>query len=43
MRMLVVFLFIVAAVYFWDLNYDNGALFDGVRNMWASIAHGFGY
>lgn len=43
MRMLVVFLFVVGAVYVWDLNYDNGALSDGVRNMWASIAHGFGY
>ncbi len=43
MRMLVVFLFVVGAVYVWDLNYDNGALSDGVRNMWASIGHGFGY
>lgn len=43
MRMLVVFLFVVGAVYFWDQNYDNGVLSDGVRNMGSSIAHGFGH
>ena len=39
MRMLMVFLIVLGAVYIWDVNYNNGILSDGVRSMLRSVSH----
>ena len=37
MRMLMVFLIVLGAVYIWDVNYNNGILSDGARSMLRDI------
>jgi len=39
MRIFVAFLIVLAAVYLWDTEYNNGTLSDGVRSMGRSISH----
>jgi hypothetical protein len=39
MRFLVASLIVVAALYFWDKDYNNGRLFDGLDSMRRSISH----
>jgi hypothetical protein len=34
MRMFVAFLIVLAVAYFWDVEYNNGKLSDGVRISW---------
>jgi hypothetical protein len=43
MRMLTAFLIVIAAIYFWDVEYNNGTLSDGARSMGRSIAHSTGW
>jgi len=43
MRMLMTFLIVIAAVYFWDVQYNNATLSDGARSMGRSIAHSTGW
>ena len=40
--MLGIFLIVIAAVYFWDGQYNNGTLSDGALGMGRSISHSFG-
>jgi hypothetical protein len=42
MRIFLAILIALAAVYFWDVEYNNGVLSDGVRSMGRSIAHSVG-
>jgi hypothetical protein len=37
MRIFVALLIVLAALYFWDVNYNNGTLSDGVIRMKRSI------
>ena len=39
MRFLVASLIVLAAVYFWDKDYNNGRLLDGLDSMRRSISH----
>ena len=39
MRIFVASLVVLAVLYFWDLNYNNGKLLDGLESMRRSIAH----
>jgi hypothetical protein len=39
MRNFVASLIVLAALYLWDQNYNNGKMTDGVRSMWQSISH----
>ncbi len=39
MRIFIAFLIVLAVLYFWDDQYNNGALWDGLRSMGRSIAH----
>ena len=39
MRMFGAFLIVVAVLYFWDAEYNNGKLTDGARSMGRSIVH----
>jgi hypothetical protein len=39
MRILIVSLVVLAALYFWDKDYNNGKLLDGLESMGRSIAH----
>jgi hypothetical protein len=39
MRIFFAFLIFIAVTYFWDAEYNNGRLADGVRSMGRSIAH----
>jgi hypothetical protein len=39
MRFFVASLIVLAALYIWDAEYNNGALFDGLRSMGNSISH----
>jgi hypothetical protein len=39
MRMFGAFLIFIAVTYFWDAEYNNGRLADGVRSMGRSIVH----
>ncbi len=40
MRIFVAALIVLAVLYFWDADYNNGALSDGLRNLGRSIFHG---
>ena len=42
MRMLAIFLIVIAAIYFWDVQYNNETLSNGARSMGRSISHSFG-
>jgi hypothetical protein len=39
MRIFTAFLIFIAVTYFWDAEYNNGRLTDGVRSMGRSILH----
>ena len=39
MRMFGAFLIVIAVLYFWDAEYNNGRLTDGARSMGRSIVH----
>jgi len=39
MRVLIVPLVVLAVLYVWDQNYNNGKLLDGLESMGQSIAH----
>jgi hypothetical protein len=39
MRIFIAFLIFIGVTYFWDAEYNNGRLADGVRSMGRSIAH----
>jgi hypothetical protein len=39
MRMLLAFLIVLGVVYFWDANYNNGVLSDGLGSMLRSMSH----
>jgi hypothetical protein len=39
MRNFVASLIVLAALYLWDQNYNNGKMTDGVGSMWQSISH----
>jgi hypothetical protein len=39
MRMFIAFLIFIALAYFWDAEYNNGRLADGVSSMGQSIYH----
>ena len=39
MRVFVASLIVLAVVYFWDTDYNNGRLLDGLDGMWRSISH----
>jgi hypothetical protein len=39
MRILIASLMILAVLYFWDKNYNNGRLLDGLDGMRRAIAH----
>jgi hypothetical protein len=42
MRIFVAILIALAAVYFWDVEYNNGVFSDGLRSMGRSIYHSMG-
>jgi hypothetical protein len=42
MRMFVALLIVLAVAYFWDVEYNNGKLSDGVRSMGRSMSHSMG-
>jgi hypothetical protein len=42
MRMFVAFLIALTVLYFWDKDYNNGRLLDGLDSMRRSISHGTG-
>jgi hypothetical protein len=39
MRIFVASLIVIAALYFWDKDYNNGRLFDGLDSMRRSVSH----
>jgi hypothetical protein len=39
MRMFVAFLIVLSVLYFWDVEYNNGTLSDGLRKMGRSMSH----
>jgi hypothetical protein len=39
MRMFLAFLIILTVAYFWDTEYNNGRLTDGLRSMGRSMYH----
>jgi hypothetical protein len=39
MRIFIAFLIFIAVTYFWDAEYNNGRLADGVRSMGRSMLH----
>jgi hypothetical protein len=43
MRIFVAFLIAIAALYLWDVNYNNGTLSDGVIRMSGSVLHHVGH
>jgi hypothetical protein len=43
MRIFVALLVVLAVLYFWDLNYNNGTLSDGVIHMERSMLHHMGH
>jgi hypothetical protein len=40
MRIFVASLIVLAVLFFWDQQYNNGTLFDGLESMGRSITHG---
>jgi hypothetical protein len=43
MRILVALLVVLAVLYYWDVNYNNGTLSDGVVRMERSMFHSMGH
>ena len=43
MRIVVALLIVLAALYFWDVNYNRGTLSDGVIRMERSMFHHMGH
>jgi hypothetical protein len=43
MRILVALLVVLAVLYYWDVNYNHGALSDGVVRMERSMFHSMGH
>ena len=43
MQIFVAFLVVLAVVYYWDANYNNGKLSDGVIRMERSMSHSMGH
>jgi len=43
MRIFVAFLIGLAALYYWDVNYNNGRLSDGLISMERSMLHHMGH
>jgi hypothetical protein len=43
MRIFVALLVVLAVLYFWDANYNNGTLSDGVIRMERSMLHHMGH
>ena len=43
MRILVALLVVLAVLYYWDANYNNGTLWDGVVRMERSMRHHMGH
>jgi hypothetical protein len=43
MRIFVALLVVLAVLYFWDVEYNNGALSDGLVRMGRSIVHSMGH
>ncbi len=43
MRILVAFLIVLAVLYYWDANYNNGTLLDGLIRMERSMFHSMGH
>jgi hypothetical protein len=43
MRIFVAFLIALAALYFWDVNYNHGTLSDGVIRMESAVLHHMGH
>jgi hypothetical protein len=43
MRILVALFAVLAVVYFWDANYNNGMLSDGAIRMEQSVLHHMGH
>jgi hypothetical protein len=39
MRLIVAALIVLCVVYYWDTEYNNGVLVDGLRSMANSISH----
>jgi hypothetical protein len=39
MRIFIASLIVLAALYFWDQNYNSGKFTDGLGSMWRSISH----
>ena len=42
MRLFVTSLIVISVLYFWDAEYNNGTLVDGLRSMGRSISHSMG-
>jgi hypothetical protein len=42
MRLFLAFLVVLSIAYFWDAEYNNGKLSDGLRSMSRSISHSMG-
>jgi hypothetical protein len=43
MRVLVALLVVLAVLYYWDANYNNGKLLDGLVRMEQSMLHHMGH
>jgi hypothetical protein len=43
MRILVALLVVLAVLYYWDVNYNNGKLSDGLISMERSMFHHMGH
>jgi len=43
MRIFAALLIVLAVLYFWDVNYNRGALSDGVIHMGQSMLHHMGH
>jgi hypothetical protein len=43
MRIFVVLLIVLAALYYWDVNYNNGTPSDGLIRMERSMFHSMGH
>ena len=42
MRVFVAALIVLSVLYYWDAEYNNGTLVDGLRSMGRSISHSMG-
>jgi hypothetical protein len=43
MRVIVPLLIVLGVLYFWDKDYNNGKLLDGLRSMGRSMSHSIGH